>query len=264
MNRFAAHPRASSAGPFLASERVSIQAAKRRARRRRNSAGGTMFVVAMTLAVLSTIGAWALQSAALEVKMAGYERQSTQTHYLAEYGVMAATQDLSPYTAPNFLGPAISGFQTANGAAHATCLSIPCLNFTVSPVVSTCPTEFTTVNPVAQTCFPWRTASAMPSGFGPTPSSMNPIDTADGGVSGAPGSLGATSTQGDFSVELTEVGPAPPCHGMSSNTTMACYWATVTSYGSTQAAGDTTSQGTEQLRARLEIGPISKISTTGN
>ncbi len=91
--------------PFLPPERPSLGAAKTRAFRRATSAGGTMFVVAMTLAVLSTIGAWALQSAALEVRMAGYERQSTQTHYLAEYGVMAAMQDLSPGTRRRRSGP---------------------------------------------------------------------------------------------------------------------------------------------------------------
>src|SRR5580704_882781 len=80
--------------PTLTRLPCALPRAKRRASRRRTSAGGTMFVVAMTLAVLSTIGAWALQSAALEVRMAGYERQNTQTHYLAEYGVLAAMQDL--------------------------------------------------------------------------------------------------------------------------------------------------------------------------
>ena len=50
-----------------------------------------MFVVAMTIAVLGAIGMWAIQSAALEVRMAGFGRQATQTHYLAEYGALAAT-----------------------------------------------------------------------------------------------------------------------------------------------------------------------------
>ena len=41
--------------------------------------------------------------------MAGYERQNTQTHYLAEYGVMAAMQDLAPSVAGNVINNAMCG-----------------------------------------------------------------------------------------------------------------------------------------------------------
>ena len=47
-----------------------------------------MFIVAMTIAVLASVGVYALAAAATEVRMSGNERQNTQTHYLAEYGVL--------------------------------------------------------------------------------------------------------------------------------------------------------------------------------
>ena len=43
-----------------------------------------MFVVAMTIAVLASVGIYALAAAANEVRTSGNERQNTQTHYLAE------------------------------------------------------------------------------------------------------------------------------------------------------------------------------------
>jgi hypothetical protein len=248
--------------PFLASpvspaRSLARTGAKARAFRRATSAGGTMFVVAMTLAVLSTIGAWALQSAALEVRMAGYERQNTQTHYLAEYGVMASMQDLSPGTASAVLSNAMCGAPTANGVVHASCSSIPCLNFGANPVTSTC-SEIGTVQPVAHTCFRWE-ASSMAGGFSPA-STATLIDGSDGGVGGTPGSLGANATTGTFAVEVTEVGNAPPASGFSGNSNVAFYWATVTSFGKTSTAGSNSSEGDEQLRARLEIGPIPPVN----
>ena len=226
--------------------------AKRRALRRRGAAGGTMFVVAMTLAVLSTIGAWALQSAALEVRMAGYERQSTQTHYLAEYGVIAVMQDVSPTgnATQQILNTALCG---SNGT-HAACASIPCINFSTSPVsaLAGC-TEITSVLPVAKSCFRWEGATSVGA----------PLDVGDGGLSGVPGSLGATSTIGNISAEITELVDAPPTSGNSTSCTqggMCSYWVTVTSYGQTSTAAGATSQGTEQLRARLAIGPIPTIN----
>ena len=217
-----------------------------------------MFVVAMTLAVLSTIGAWALQSAALEVRMAGYERQSTQTHYLAEYGVMAAMQDMSPGVAGNIIATAMCGAPTSGGGVtHAACTSVPCLNFATTPVSSTC-TEIAVVQPVAHTCYRWE-ATSMPSGFVPS-STASLMDSSDGGVGGTPGSLGATNMTGTFSVEVTEVANAPPASGFSANSSAAFYWATVTSYGRTTATGSISSEGDEQLRARLEIGPIPPVA----
>jgi hypothetical protein len=52
--------------------------------------GAIVFIVAMTLAVLASLGLFALVAAAGEVKTAGHERQNLQSHYLSETGVVAA------------------------------------------------------------------------------------------------------------------------------------------------------------------------------
>ena len=49
-----------------------------------------LFVVAMVIAVLASVGLYALAAASIEVRASGNERQNTQTHYLAEYGILAA------------------------------------------------------------------------------------------------------------------------------------------------------------------------------
>jgi len=237
--------------------------AKRRALRRRSSAGGTMFVVAMTLAVLSAIGAWALQSAALEVRMAGYERQSTQTHYLAEYGVMAAMQDVTPTTLPIIAPAALCGVTSAGAIVHAACSSVPCLNYSATPVTVMTGTgcgELTSVYNVAKTCYRWDTALSGGFPVSDQTSSTPLLDVGDGGVGGLPGSLGATNTQGNFAAEFTDLMNAPQVAGFSTGGGMSTYWATVTAYGQTSTSAGITSQGTEQLRSRLQVGPIPTIN----
>ena len=58
-----------------------------------------MFIVAMTLAVLASLGLYALASASNEMKTSGFERQNAQTHYLSEYGVLGGADDMNPTTA---------------------------------------------------------------------------------------------------------------------------------------------------------------------
>ena len=248
-----------------------LSLAKHRALRRRSSAGGTMFVVAMTLAVLSTIGAWALQSAALEVRMAGFERQSTQTHYLAEYGVLTALENLTSTSSAAYgsLMAAKCGASNGTAVVHPTCLSVPCVNFATNPptILANC-SEVNAAYPSAMSCGRWDTASGA-TGFpvsaqtGVTPWTAPLLDVS-GGVAGAPGSLGATNTQGNIAAELTDLVPGPPAAGASSQTngglpTVASYWVTVTAYGQTSTAAGTTSQGTELLRSRLLINGVSPL-----
>ncbi len=73
----------------------ALALAKRRAALRRREGGAVMFVVAMTLAVLASVGIYALAAAATEVRTSGNERQNTQTHYLAEYGVLGAAREMA-------------------------------------------------------------------------------------------------------------------------------------------------------------------------
>jgi hypothetical protein len=69
--------------------------AKQRAAARRRQDGAAMFVVAMTVAVLASVGVYALAAAANEVRTSGNERQNTQTHYMAQYGIIGSSQLLT-------------------------------------------------------------------------------------------------------------------------------------------------------------------------
>ena len=51
---------------------MHLHQAKRNARRRATQSGAVVFIVAMTLAVLASLGLYALQSASAEVKTSGY------------------------------------------------------------------------------------------------------------------------------------------------------------------------------------------------
>jgi len=66
--------------PSLPSKTLAVL----RARRRKQSGGSVMFVIATTLALMAGMGVYALSSAGEEIKVSGYMRQSAQAHYLTE------------------------------------------------------------------------------------------------------------------------------------------------------------------------------------
>jgi hypothetical protein len=185
-------------------------------------------------------------------------------------------QDVSPTTAPPIVKWAMcgAGVSSAGGTTnyHAACLSLPCLVFPTAGgavTVNAACTEVAAASPVAKACYRWEGWSSFGAGF-PVPDTSVPLmDVEDGGVSGIPGSLGATNTAGTFSAEITEIAQAPAASGFSlGNTTtnsgtMTSYWATVTAYGQTSASSNgttsSTSQGSELLRARVAIGPIPTV-----
>ncbi len=57
--------------------------------------GAAVLIVALAIMLLSGLGAWAMQSAALVDQASGYSRQALQTQYVAELGVTAGTTFLS-------------------------------------------------------------------------------------------------------------------------------------------------------------------------
>ena len=78
--------------------------ARRRHARRLQEGGVAMFIVSMMITVLATVGLFALAAAATELKTAGNERQSTQTHYLAQYGIIAMAHNADGPYATAYLG----------------------------------------------------------------------------------------------------------------------------------------------------------------
>lgn len=214
--------------------------AKRRAARRRLEGGAIMFIVAMTMAVLASVGIYALVAATTEVRMSGNERQSTQTHYLAQYGILGTARQISATIADAYL--------KLMAASPDTCLSLAAVPPTASPLALQCrrlggSQEFHQF---------WSSTVAVTDPY---------LGTAPYAPSFIPGSFGPTPMLGDFFVELTEPSqePAPGYSNQCADVL------TVTSYGFTEPqypliANSATAvfggEGVEVQRARIKAEPV--------
>jgi hypothetical protein len=219
----------------------ALDLAKRRARRRRGQDGAAMFIVAMTMAVLASVGVYALAAAATEVRTSGNERQNTQTHYLAEYGIVGAAHEITSSKAQWYLQQMLT-------QPDVCPLSLPGVPSTANIMVRACRRIGS-----AELASTW--SGAPTTAYAGT----TPLDT-----SVPPGSLGPIPLKGDFFVELTEPtqANAPSRYGLDLH---FCFIdLTVTSSGMTQPvyvnAPDSTSgfagEGVEVQRARFVAGPI--------
>lgn len=212
---------------------TNLHLAKRRAARRHDEGGAAMFIVAMTLAVLASVGIFALAASSIEVRMSGNERQSTQTHYLAEYGILGMTRELAPTKTDSYVGMMVNNTDTclalANVPSGAPPLSLECRRFHSQEMSQT-----------------WQGAPVVDAYGGNAPFAAH-ID---------PGSFGVTPMDADFFVEITDlqIVKAP------NNSDRCTNLLTVTSYGVTRplypglANTVTTSYGAEGIeiqRARV-------------
>ena len=109
----------------------ALALAKARTARRRREGGAIMFVVAMTTAVLASVGVFALAAAATEVRMSGNERQNTQTHYLAEYGVVGMAREMTSSKADFYV-------HMMSGTPDALCASLQYVPATANPIAKMC------------------------------------------------------------------------------------------------------------------------------
>lgn len=223
-----------------------IVIAKRRARSRRGQAGAAMFIVAMTLAVLASVGIYALAAAASEVRTSGNERQNTQTHYLAEYGIIGAAHELASTKALYYIGLMLS-------VPDACPLSLPGVDVTVADRMGKACRRLGS----DELGGAWKAAGALITvpytGGQPFAASTNP------------GSFGPTPMSGDFFVEIADPTQAnsPARYALNLN---FCFEAlTVTSSGITQplypsltfdATRQFAGEGIEVQRARLIAGPM--------
>jgi hypothetical protein len=203
-----------------------------------------MFIVAMTLAVLASVGVYALAAAASEVRTSGNERQNTQSHYLAEYGVIGAAHEITAGKAQWYLGVMLNSTQR-----DTPCLALPNVPATADPTTLACRRLGS-----VELGKPWApTPVTVPyTGSRPLESSVNP------------GSLGPTMMTGDFFVELTDPSQAnsPARYALGLN---FCFIGmTVTAGGITQpvfaGVNDPTAtfagEGIEMQRARFIVGPM--------
>lgn len=149
--------------------------------------GAAVFIVMMTILLLSGMGMWSMHSASLVDRASGYERTSLQAQYVAEMGLSAATGYLS---VPGMARVAYDLGERAVTGTGDTCESVPAAKFCKSLWV-------TDVN--------LATSDVAKGGTG------QPLiaDTAKGTFGPfALGSLTVNEVQGDFTVEMTSPRPA--------------------------------------------------------
>ncbi|MGH7285013.1 MAG: hypothetical protein ACRELY_26090 [Polyangiaceae bacterium] len=216
------------------STRLTVNLALFRAARRQREEGAVMFIVAMTLAVLASLGLYALASASNEMKTSGFERQNTQTHYLSEYGVLGGADDMNPTTAQLYLG-----LMMDPARRDTNCISLP----GVDPADPTIPNTVKACRRMGSQELnqPWLSVSQ-----GAVP----------------PGEFGTTALKGDFFIELTDPAQTQPPPGYDMKLGLCFAQFTLTSVGLTQSATGTTgqqiygSEGVEMARAHITSGPI--------
>jgi hypothetical protein len=221
----------------------ALALAKRRAALRRREEGAVMFIVAMTLAVLASVGVYALAAAATEVRTSGNERQNTQTHYLAQYGVLGAAREMAGATA----------LFTVNRMRNpltrdSNCVSLQGVPAGAPPLTLAC-TRMGSQELGAYWIPPIVSTYAGTQPYAP----MIP-----------PGSFGSVPMNGDFFVELTEPMQLSDPARYSTNAGACFAQITATSIGFTQpvsaGAPNPTAlfggEGVETQRARLVAGPL--------
>jgi hypothetical protein len=159
-----------------------LHAIKRRTAARRDQKGAALFIVAMTLAVLASVGVFALAAASAEAKSAGYERTATQSNYLATYGVLGGAHEMVASKAQLYLGLMIT-------TPDPICLALPNVPSTASILTRACRRLG-----AAELGQAWQGINYLDQYAGTVPFQQ--------GI--APGSMGPTPMQGDFFVELTD------------------------------------------------------------
>jgi hypothetical protein len=223
----------------------ALALAKRRFGRRRRQGGAVMFLVAMTIAVLASVGIYALAAASNELRTSGNERQNTQTHYLAEYGILGASHDLIATKAQFYMGLMLTN-------PDPVCLSLPGVPATADPLTRACRRLEDNLD-FKQA---WTGTSITVKYTGATPYAAG----------FPPGSFGATPMNGDFFVELTDPVELSPPSRYATDLHFCFIQLTLTANGITQPVfawqpgADLPSQfsgeGLEMQRARIVAGPV--------
>jgi hypothetical protein len=216
----------------------ALALAKRRVARRRREDGAVMFIVAMTLAVLASVGIYALAAAATEVRTSGNERQNTQTHYLAQYGILGAAREMAGSRA----------LFTVRLMKTATLQDTNCVSLPGVPAGTP-----------AAACVRMGSKDLANNAWGPTLSTYGSTTAFANGV--PPGSFGTVPMNGDFFVELTEPMQLADPARYSTNVNACFAQITATSIGFTQPGSPTPAalfgaEGIETQRARLVAGPL--------
>jgi hypothetical protein len=185
-----------------------------------------MFLVTMTLAVLASVGLYSLAAATSEIRTSGSARQATQTHYLAEYGVVASAQYMTASRAQTYINNMISSPDTG-------CYSLPNVTATTQPD-KTFRACSHVLDPELASAQGWA-AATFPS-------------------YGTPG----TATTPDFLVEFAGLTKATNTPRYALDLHMCFVQMTASAYGTTTPATSLSfGEGFETARARILAGPVS-------
>ena len=184
---------------------------KTRSRRRSKQAGAVMFILAMTLAVLASLGLYALKAASTEVKTSGYARQAAQTQYMSEYGVLASTQTMNGTIGQMQFGAAISTTERDSACVSLTGIDLIKAGFRSLACRRVASQELQNLL--------WNGAA------------VQPVDKYKPGQ--ITGSLGPFPEEGDYFVEMTD----PACAYQAPGYSNGNFWftdTTLTAYGRTE------------------------------
>jgi hypothetical protein len=99
---------------MMLAHRPSRSLAVRRALRRRKEAGAALFVVAVTLALLATMGVYGLSSTALDVRSAGHNREAMAGQNIAEHTFIVTNDAFSPDQAQGIINGMYGAARTTN------------------------------------------------------------------------------------------------------------------------------------------------------
>jgi hypothetical protein len=219
----------------------ALALSKRRRRRLRREGGAVMFVVSMAIVALASVGLYALAAAQNEVRTSGNERQNTQTHYLAQYGVIGIAHEMVASKAQLYLGLMLS-------TPDAPCVSLPGVPTTASILTRACRRLGS-----AELGMTWVAPVTNPYG-GNAPFTANMV----------PGSLGPAPMNADFFVEVTDPNETSTPPRYSTDLHFCFVQLTASSIGITQPlfptnpnpTGTFGSEGVETQRARILAGPV--------
>jgi len=207
--------------------------------RRAGQRGAAVFVVMLVVTLLTAVGLMAVRSSSLATMASGFNRQLVQTHYVADYAVLAMVGDLSSKAEVHSTNMKSGDNTQCVGYANEEFPSCALYGYNqLDQVVKKDNNQNTLLEPVV-----------------PGP----PI---------VPGSLGPTSLEGDMRIEITDWHPAwPPLAGNDATGGVSLGYAMVTVSANGQVrprqlvankwdTASATAAGVEATRAHVVIGPV--------
>jgi hypothetical protein len=203
--------------------------------KRPDERGAIIFIVAMTLSLLGSLGIYGIKMSTEEVASSGNYLRNSQTHFITEYGLIGTANEMSGPRAQLYLS-----LMTDPLTRDTKCLSLGAVPDTASLQSLACR----------------RMGAAEVTQKWPIPFLDAYVNTT------TPGSLGPVARKGDFFVELTDPVQVVPPKGFDQNLGLCFMQFTVTVTGITQHTSPSSTTalyrgfGLEMGRGRITGGPV--------